>query len=328
MALNLLSNAIKFTQSGYVFLRVFLGQHGEMCIEVEDTGPGIAAEKLPLLFQRFSQTDSSTTRKFGGTGLGLAIVRELAELMGGRVTVESKLGAGSKFGIILPISVAAPLPAPATSAEIACPKWQGPDSFQVIAERLTAELVSNPILHFNRDQVVAIDSSDFPRPLKSRWLINRLRGVEESRTEAICASASHTPRRFDGHRVLLVEDNAVNQKVGVRMLEKLGCRVDVAANGFEAVEMVSQLPYDLVLMDCQMPEMDGFQAARQIRTLGAAAKRVNIVALTAAASPQDRQQCLLAGMNDYLTKPVSLDALAKALEAWTGKTPPVPAPLG
>jgi CheY-like chemotaxis protein len=162
-------------------------------------------------------------------------------------------------------------------------------------------------------------AGDAPRPLKGKWLRNFLRGNHVQAAANSPQTKKAEPRLFPGHRILLVEDNAVNQKVGVRMLEKLGCRVDVAANGFEAVQMVSQLPYDLVFMDCQMPEMDGFQASRQIRSLGGAAKRVVIVALTAAATPADREQCLGAGMNDYLTKPVTIQALAGALEQWSKK---------
>ena len=116
--------------------------------------------------------------------------------------------------------------------------------------------------------------------------------------------------------ILLVEDNLINQKVGTRLLEKLGCRVDLAANGFEAVQMAGQLPYDLIFMDCQMPEMDGFQATRQIRSLGGALKRVGIVALTAAATPEDRDKCLASGMNHYLSKPVSVESLAASIERW------------
>jgi CheY-like chemotaxis protein len=118
-------------------------------------------------------------------------------------------------------------------------------------------------------------------------------------------------------RVLLAEDNVVNQKVAVRMLEKLGCRVDVVANGLEAVEAVKRVPYDLILMDCQMPDLDGYGAARQIRSDQGPHQHTPIVALTASALESDRQRCLDAGMDEYLAKPVSLAGLADALRRWS-----------
>lgn len=311
IVLNLLSNALKFTSQGYVMLRATREGKSTLRIDVEDTGIGIAREKQALLFQRFSQADSSTTRRFGGTGLGLAIVKELVELKGGTIELQSELGKGSKFSVRLPRAGAGAGRREAQKR----PVWSGGESFVRAGLRLAEEFQTGT------GEAVEIRSEDAPRPLKSRWLQQRLNGMVESSTLVASNAIAEPLGRFDGRRVLLVEDNAVNQKVGVRMLEKLGCRVDVAGNGFEAVQMVSQLPYDLVLMDCQMPEMDGFQASRQIRSLGAAAKKVNIVALTAAATPEDREQCLSAGMNDYLTKPVSLVALAKALETWSGRNP-------
>jgi two-component system, sensor histidine kinase and response regulator len=343
IVLNLLSNAIKFTGDGYVFLRVARDGQRALRIDVEDTGIGIAASKQSALFQRFSQADSSTTRRFGGTGLGLAIVKELAELMGGTISVASEVGQGSVFSLLLPsensnapnanapnatapnaavsntaasnpaVSKAAvPNAAVPNAASSRRPVWQGSPAFRRAGARLELELGELG------GEPLVLDEENAPRPLKSRWIYERLRGVAAAVAQAPSPQQPELAR-FDGRRVLLVEDNAINQKVGVRMLEKLGCRVDVAGNGFEAVQMVSQLPYDLVLMDCQMPEMDGFQASRQIRSLGAAAKKVNIVALTAAATPEDREQCLSAGMNDYLTKPVSLSALAKALDTWSSR---------
>jgi CheY-like chemotaxis protein len=122
--------------------------------------------------------------------------------------------------------------------------------------------------------------------------------------------------------VLLAEDNSVNQKVAVRMLEKLGCSVDVAANGFEAVSLCGSLPYDLVLMDCQMPEMDGLQATSEIRAMESGDRRTPIVALTANVLPRDRELCLKAGMDDFVSKPVSIAALAAALGQWATKDSP------
>ena len=125
--------------------------------------------------------------------------------------------------------------------------------------------------------------------------------------------------------MLVVEDNVVNQKVAVRLLEKLGCRVDVAANGLEAVELLAELAYDVVFMDCQMPEMDGFEATRTIRQREASSgHHVPIIAMTANAMQGDSEQCLAAGMDDYLSKPVSFEALAAAARKWAAVSPQRP----
>jgi PAS domain S-box-containing protein len=313
VVLNLLSNAIKFTPAGHVFLRVTPGEASGVKIEVEDTGIGIPEEKIGSLFQRFSQADSSTTRKFGGTGLGLAITRELAELMGGRVSVESQKGLGSKFTITL-LGVGTRGETPALEP-VGRPRVEATTAFQRGLERLLREMERHG--GWTKAEGAVLTAREVAYPRKGRNLWSAIYGSLSQGAEA--PQARPTLADFAGQRVLLVEDNPVNQKVGVKMLEKLGCRVDVAANGFEAVQMVSQLPYHIVLMDCQMPEMDGFQAARQIRSLGAFGRKVSIVALTAAATNEDRDQCLAAGMNDYLTKPVTLAGLAEALERWSGK---------
>jgi signal transduction histidine kinase len=253
IVLNLLGNALKFTERGHVTLRVTAtqsaaGQPIVYAISVEDTGIGIAPEQMGRLFNKFSQVDSSLTRKRQGTGLGLAISRQLAELMGGTLTGVSGLGKGSTFLLTLPLP-----PAPA---------------------------------------------ADRPDP-----------GPEP-------AVAAPSSALFSKHlRVLVVEDNAINQKIAARMLEKNGCRVDLAANGREAVDMADRFPYDLILMDCSMPEMDGFAATREIR-LRRPGNRVPIVALTAHAIAGTREQCLEAGMDDYVTKPMARDAIEKVLRKW------------
>ena len=173
-------------------------------------------------------------------------------------------------------------------------------------------------------EIIVVEIAKLPRPLTGSYLMGKILGRPSQPTEP--ASSKKLPlKHFDGLRILLVEDNLINQKVGSRLLEKLGCRVDIAANGFEAVQMAGHLPYGLIFMDCQMPEMDGFQASRQIRLLGGALKQVGIVALTAAATADDRTKCLASGMNAYLTKPVSIEALAGAIDRWG--TQPVGQPL-
>ena len=238
IATNFLANAVKFTEKGYVRLTSsLLRQDGDgvvVRIAVEDSGPGISESVVPLLFTKFTQADSSTTRRYGGTGLGLAISRKLAELMGGSVGVETEQGKGSTF-------------------------------------------------YLNQPLLVAKGSR---------------------RTEAPAAEPEKLERRW---RILVAEDNPVNQRVAVRMMEKFGCVVETAGNGAEAVDMCARIPFDMVFMDCQMPEMDGYDAAAAIRRSeqGSGRPRLPIVALTAHAAAADRDRCFAAGMDEYLSKPVS-----------------------
>jgi two-component system sensor histidine kinase/response regulator len=253
IVLNLLSNAIKFTDSGRVTLRVT----GSPCEEgrrlfqvaVEDTGIGIAAEQLPLLFRKFSQVDSSLMKKREGAGLGLAISRELAELMGGSLAVASEPGKGSTFLLTVPLTLTEP---------------EHPEGGGLEA------------LHHALDE--------------------EFRGKRR--------------------RILVAEDDPVNQKIAVRMLEKLGCHVDLASNGKEAVEMVGRFPYDLIFMDCGMPEMDGFAACREIRSRKSGTTQTPIVALTAHVIAGTREQCAAAGMDDYLAKPVTPAMMGSVLRKW------------
>ncbi|HXM99737.1 MAG TPA: ATP-binding protein [Candidatus Dormibacteraeota bacterium] len=248
--INLSGNAVKFTNKGQVYLSVEceeqIGAQVRLRFSVADTGIGIPAGKLDTVFERFTQADTSTTRKYGGTGLGLSISKQLVELMGGKMGVESKVGEGSRFWFTLP------LPVDLTLA----------DSGAIDTSNLQDE-VAQPMFRA---------------------------------------------------RVLVVEDNAVNQAVAVRMLEKLGCRVDVAANGREAIEMVGLLPYDVIFMDCQMPEMDGYEATREIRRREGSSMHHPIVAMTANVMPGDRERCLDAGMDDYISKPMRKTDLKEALK--------------
>ncbi|MEI7866355.1 MAG: ATP-binding protein [Candidatus Methylumidiphilus sp.] len=258
--LNLLSNAIKFTSQGGVFLHVALArpvdQKAGIRFSVEDTGIGIPAAVMGSLFQAFMQADGSTTRKFGGTGLGLTISRNLVELMGGQIGVESKEGAGSTFWFVLPGNVAAEAVAP------------------------------TPILMAPPEKAL-----DFP------------------------ATTQNAPPT-----ILLVEDNDLNTLIAIKMLERLGYTADRAVNGREAVNAIRHKPYTLILMDCQMPEMDGFDATRAIRCLEKeSGGHVFIIAMTANAMVEDREKCLTAGMDDYLSKPVDRQSLSAVLERWLAK---------
>ncbi|MFM2161600.1 MAG: hypothetical protein RLZZ383_1112, partial [Pseudomonadota bacterium] len=262
---NLVSNAIKFTEHGAIEVHVALRgpqlADGRVPLEiaVADSGIGIPSHALPNLFQKFQQADLSASRRYGGAGLGLAISKEIVDLLGGTIHVETCLSVGTTMRVHLDL----------------------------------------PPAH--------VASTD-PRPSY--------------------VSQVDTSPQADGvraRRVLLVEDNPINQAVAVRLLTSLGVEVTVADGGEPAVELVSQNRYDLVLMDLQMPGMDGLTATRILRTLPQA-QRLPIVALTANAYPEDRKACEEAGMNDHLAKPVSLNALREALDRWCPKAQTRPEP--
>ena len=254
--INLLNNAVKFTERGkitiFISSKEIDGQSYEIHFAVKDTGIGIPEDKTWRLFQSFSQVDASTARRYGGTGLGLAISKRLAELMGGKMWVESKVGKGSVF------------------------------HFTIIAE---------PVL---------------------------------SQPATIGESVSKANARFDiekGLSILLAEDNLVNQIVAKKMLEKLGYRADVAANGIEVLQALERRHYDVVLMDVQMPEMDGLEATSAIRKKWPDWRQPLIIAMTASALKGDREMCLAAGMDGYISKPAKIEELRTALE--TSRNPSV-----
>ncbi len=244
---NLLSNAVKFTDNGSVKVRLSTELRDgkvETCIQVSDTGAGIPKQKLGDIFEKFTQADSSITRKYGGTGLGLAITRRLVEIHGGQIWVESEEGKGSSFFVTIPFEPA-PLAEPA------------------------------------------------PRV--------------EARPEA--------PASSSGVRLLLVEDNLVNQKVVLAMLRKRGYQIEIANDGREALEKLESAsrPYDLVLMDVQMPVLDGLETTRVLRR-DPRWTNLPVVAMTAHAMTGDREKCIEAGMNGYISKPVQPAHLITTLE--------------
>jgi CheY-like chemotaxis protein len=258
--LNLASNAVKFTEFGGVRIAVSRVDATTLEVSVTDTGIGIAPEQLEKLFSRFTQADSSTTRRYGGTGLGLAISKKLVELMGGQIGAASEPGKGSRFWFVLPLSVTS-----AMATESGVPAGAGGNA------------------------------------------------------RVASSAATAAPKQSRG-RLLLVEDNVVNQRVATHMLSKMGCEVDVAQHGREAIERLGRSCYDLILMDCQMPEMDGFEATRLIRNpaSGVLDPAVPVIAMTANAFAEDRERCLAAGMNDFLAKPVDRRTLALMLAKWLG----------
>jgi len=256
--LNLVGNAIKFTHHGEVAILVTPVSHREgkstVQFAIRDTGIGIPADRISLIFEPFVQGDESTTRKYGGTGLGLAISKQLIEMMGGAIGVDSTENGGSTF-------------------------W------------FTAGFGSPSASQSSRQE--------------AQW--GRPAGLPTSIASARIASPA---------RILLAEDNLSNQEVALAQLAKLGFTADVVSTGAEAFEAIQKLEYHLVLMDCNMPVMDGFESTRRIRALGNA--NLPIVALTADAMPEDRDLCLRAGMNDYLAKPVQLGRLSAVLQKWIG----------
>ncbi len=264
VVLNLVGNAIKFTERGAVRIDVSRHDAAHVKISVVDNGIGITAEQLDRMFQRFTQADSSTTRRYGGTGLGLAISKTLVELMGGAIGVNSEPGVGSTFWFTLPIGTAAQAPAENMAL-------QAQASLPLLVDALAASIDPPPAAAVNR-----------------------------------------------ASRLLLVEDNFVNQRVAVYMLTKLGARVDVAKHGREAIELLGKQAYDLVLMDCQMPEMDGFEATRIIRDPASPVldHEIPVIAMTANAFPEDRARALGCGMNDFMAKPVDRSMLANMLAKW------------
>ncbi|MGE0866720.1 MAG: response regulator, partial [Vicinamibacterales bacterium] len=399
--MNLVGNAIKFSERGHVLVSVEEDRgsqrqgHAEVRISVEDSGIGIAPQAVSRLFERFSQADASTTRRFGGTGLGLAICKRLVELMGGQIGVDSRIGEGSTFWFTVPLALeASPGPAPQQGVDITATRVllvdDNPVSRAVVHEQLcgwrissgTAASVEEALaaLHTAAEaaapyHIVLIDhhlpdmdgiglaatlkadrryrdaalilltstieknaaelarhggfAGSLVKPMRPSALFDLLVATRarqtdggqlpEARQPGTAAHATSPRARFHG-RVLVADDNATNQRIAELALAGLGCQVDLVSNGAEAVRRLQQQSYDLVFMDGEMPEMDGFEATRSYRAWEAgfspARRRVPIVAMTAKVLSGDREKCLAAGMDDYLSKPVQLQALIATLTRW------------
>jgi len=286
VVLNLASNAVKFTERGAVRIEVSRLDTDQLKISVVDSGIGISEEQLNRMFRRFTQADSSTTRRYGGTGLGLAISKTLVELMGGTIGVHSEPGRGSTFWFTLPLLAAQP-----AQGETSAP----------------ATPMAAPVLVLKPELASTASSASLQASAAVPLLV-----------DAVGEPSAAGAAQFIPGRLLLVEDNFVNQRVAVYMLAKLGHQVDLARHGREAIDMLSKSVYDLVLMDCQMPEMDGFEATRIIRDRASTVldHEVPVVAMTANAFPEDRARAIAAGMNDFLAKPVDRSVLADMLEKW------------
>ena len=267
--MNLVANAIKFTRHGHVTLGVSLVDESDnnvwLHFSVDDSGIGIAKEKVASIFEAFQQADGSISRQYGGTGLGLAISSQLIKLFGGDLNVESKLGLGSTFSFTIPL----------TKNKTIEPATQ----------------VQHPVNHDEPQANMNIDTLNKPVPDETNG------------------------------KILVAEDNPVNQMLACDMLEQIGIETDVANNGQEAFDAASQQRYSLIMMDIQMPQVDGLEATALIRELEAALPyRTPIAAVTANAMAGDKERFLAAGMDDYLSKPFSLQSLTELVQRWLKPT--------
>ena len=381
--LNLIGNAIKFTDYGCVAVEVRPDSHdalgGLIRFEVIDTGIGISEEARDNLFQKFTQADQSITRRFGGTGLGLSISKQLVELMGGTIGVESEPGKGSTFWFtarLAPVRTtvvkrqAAPEQLHArrvlvvddtemnrhimdlrltgsgmrvTTAEdgfaalaeldrawhrgqpydlVLLDQMMPGMSGDMLAERLRGDA------RFEDTKLVLVSSVDvpqagqprydaiLPKPVRHHVLLESLARLYGAEPPAPVAAPVLSTASAAAGRVLLAEDNKVNRQVALIQLNRAGYTVDTAANGVEAVAAARRGDYDLILMDIQMPAMDGIEATRKIRAFGDRRGRVPIVAITAHAMAGAREQYLAAGMNDYVSKPFDREQLLATVEHW------------
>jgi CheY-like chemotaxis protein/HPt (histidine-containing phosphotransfer) domain-containing protein len=293
---NLVSNAIKFTdRGGQVLIRTRLISETvnsvQLRLEVQDTGIGIQPDVRAQLFESFSQADGSTSRRYGGTGLGLAISKRLVELMGGEIGVDSTPGLGSTFWFTLLLG-------------------RGPAGIDQQAQELGASRRSGlalPAASGATDAIFSDTAAVRPQP--------------ESPAAATSDSAARSA-------ILVVEDNPINQQVACGWLRRLGYDADVAVNGSEALKAITRGSYAAILMDCQMPDMDGFEATAAIRRLEGAVAGTPVIAMTANAMQGDRERCLQAGMNEYLSKPMRVEDMERALRRWVPlpDSPPVSTP--
>lgn len=394
--LNLTNNAIKFTEQGEVIIEVSLESELENSVvlrfAVIDTGIGIPESSQSKLFQPFIQVDASTTRQYGGTGLGLAICKQLVELMGGEIHLESEEGKGSTFWFTVPfqqqinksykshslgiehlqglkvlvvddsitncnilyhqlkswgmvvdvlIQSTEVIPCLLRAIEMGQPYQVALLDMQMPeldGEQLGIQIKSSKILKdMHLIMLTSLDQSGAARrmleigfadylckPVRKARLLNSLvdtiAGTPKEQTILKENLKTKEIRPASKLRILLAEDSPINQKVAVNQLHSLGFKVDVVANGQEALDLLEKVPYDIILMDCQMPILDGYNASRQIRDREAAPNykfpKLIIIAMTANAMQEDRDRCLDSGMDDFLSKPVRKEDLARKLDYW------------
>lgn len=400
---NLLSNAVKFTHEGEIVISVTLAEElsresslkgsidqnnfserHEILFSVRDTGIGIPKNRMNRLFKAFSQVDSSTTRKYGGTGLGLVICKQLAEMMGGTMWVESEEGVGTTFRFSICSEAVAQTKKLGTEFQyktlqnkrvlivddnatnrkilerqvtswgmLTCVAKSGPEAliFFEQGERFDLAILDMqmpemdglslakqihalpkvrnlPLVMLTSIGRHEIDQETIDKhfveflnkPIKQSLLFNTLVGVFNSRYIPIekrsrpTSQIDHQMAEKFPLRILLVEDNAINQKLATQLLTRMGYRPDIAGNGLEALDAIRRQTYDVVFMDVHMPEMDGITATQTICQEWEQVNRPRIIAMTANAMQGDREMCLDAGMDDYVSKPIRIEALIEALE--------------
>ncbi len=384
---NLVGNAIKFTEKGeiavYFTVKKQTDQRTLILIEITDTGIGISEEMQRSLFDRFSQADTSTTRKYGGTGLGLAISKQLVEMMGGEIGIKSNEGTGSTFWFTLDLANAKPttkspmndlnhkkilvvddnltnrtllghlltnwkvehslvesgktaLDILATASkeghpydiailDMQMPEMNGAQLGQAIKNNKEIK-DTHLVMLTSQDQRGDIKKFKelgfecyLSKPIEQSILYNSLLQLSNIAVSGNQDNTSNLnkPTQFNA-KVLVVEDNAINQMVAEGMLKKFGIRIDLAANGKEAITALENIQYDLVFMDCQMPVMDGYEATQTIRDMNSKVHdhAIPVIAMTANAMQGDREKCIDSGMNDFITKPVSPDKLQDVLQQW------------
>lgn len=386
--INLIGNAVKFTTQGEVFLGITLNkthQHGELielAFEIRDTGIGIPDDKLSGLFHAFSQVDSSTTRKYGGSGLGLVISARLVELMGGEISIISKINEGTSFYFTMQVKASkktvrlqAPymmtgqegkhilvvddnltnrkilqmqleqwklVPVMASTAaealllleergfdlvltDMQMPEMDGIQLTQLINKRspLLPVILLSSIGDETGKKFPNLFASILTKPVKQQALCKVIQIALQQetgilQTEKFKPSVLHTEFALENPlSILVAEDNLINQKLIVRILNKLGYDPMVALNGLEALALLELHEFNVILMDIQMPEMDGLETTQSIRSI--AMKQPVIIAMTANAMLEDKEECLSCGMDDYISKPVNLELLLLALSKASAK---------
>ncbi len=275
IVVNLLSNAFKFTERGYVALTTELfddnTDFATIKITVKDTGIGIEKRELSRVFERFQQAQDDTTRLYGGSGLGLAIVKNLAEAMGGFVEVDSKIGFGSTFSVVLPFK-----------------KMNNKDLF---SQRVSIDAEEVPPQYLNDLEVHSSNNEQSKRDFTTQ-----IKGT------------------IKAPRILVVEDNPMNQRLAALLLSDWGYDFDIVEDGKDALEQLQKADYQLVLMDIQLPTMDGYETTNIIRNEFKNA--IPIIATTAHAFAGEREKCLAAGMNDYIPKPLQEDAVLAMIQKY------------
>ena len=395
---NLVSNAVKFTSEGEVIVKVSLKTETESTAMIEfriiDTGIGISPIAQKKLFQPFTQVDASTTRKYGGTGLGLAICKQIIDLMGGEIGIDSEEGKGSQFWFRIPFAKQSPVAIAqlkprqevnlkdvrvlivddnATNCKILTYQltaWQmrvdalqnasnaiailqaaveEGDRYQLAildmqmpdldGEMLGAQIKSDPILkNLKLIMLTSLNQQGgISRVRELGFEFYLVKPVKQSRllevlVEVVSIDAKHkvfpstplrladdAPQKTSKLKILIAEDNPINQKVVLHQLRSFGYDADLVGNGKEVLKLLECIHYDIILMDCQMPEMDGYETTIAIRQLDSEKSKIVIMAMTANALKEDRDRCIACGMDDYLSKPIRKEDVARKLAEWEKK---------